>query len=424
MRDPEVYRSHSTSIEYWERKHEELALLAAFAGQESERVSTVPQLVAEKQRLRAQLLARAVAAHPELTESNLGGQSDPQLRYQYQRFDLGFKTKPFLQKLYPIEADAAISFGVLTGSGMGAISATLAALDQVLPSGTRLLLGVDSYFETVRFAHLFLRRIKVETDQDAPLNGSILYLDSIAVEDALGRLERRELSSLAVVLFDTTCYDAGSLRIAAVVRKCIAERVPCILLRSHLKLDCLGTEYWRLGSVVIAMAANARTDRVRLAKAVRTNLIEFVSLTGGGFSPHALFPLADNPTGRALNRQRNEWIQRNNRLAGEALANACAPTRVVVPHHGCFVVLRPVTDTIWDVERAMRRLVDKLERTRLHVRIAPSFGYDFISLTRLTAAETRQSSIRLALPDYCDQDILRCVEVVGPFAASLLPTAE
>jgi hypothetical protein len=81
-----------------------------------------------------------------------------------------------------------------------------------------------------------------------------------------------------------------------------------------------------------------------------------------------------------------------------------------------------VLDTVVAVEGYLVELLGLLERAGLHARIAPSFGYDFIALARIGAAEAHHSAVRVALPDYCDADIDRVIEIVGAAASEWLPT--
>jgi hypothetical protein len=157
---------------------------------------------------------------------------------------------------------------------------------------------------------------------------------------------------------------------------------------------------------------------------VRLAAQDRLALTGGTFLPEALFPLDDDAVAQALNRARNEAIFANHAWAGPQLKSECAPTSVTVPHHGCFVILRPVLDTIWAGGRYLQRLVAALQKNGLAAREAPSFGYDLIACTLLRVPERRMSSIRVALPDWDQDSIARAVEVMAAEASSWLPTRD
>jgi hypothetical protein len=81
-----------------------------------------------------------------------------------------------------------------------------------------------------------------------------------------------------------------------------------------------------------------------------------------------------------------------------------------------------VLDTVVAIEGYLVELHRLLERAGLPARIAPSFGYDFIALSRIGEAGGNRSAIRVALPDYCDEDIERVIGIVGSAASEWLPT--
>jgi hypothetical protein len=393
--------------------------LAHASGQQLIAVASVAELVAEKRRLRAQLVARFIAEHPELTESNLEAVrpqlSGGTLRWSYRRFDERLQAK--VATIYP-QLNARVAFALWTGSGMAAVSSALEALCAALPEGTPLHLPVDAYFETLRVAGRLQRlRPLVEV---APSAGSVLYLDSITLSDRTPA----SVEHLAQVVFDTTCYDAASTRIGDVVERCWVARVPCLLLRSHLKLDCLGLEYGRLGSVVVILPERPEPAQVALAKRLRSGVLDRLALTGGNFSPEALFPLAHDPEARVLNQMRNDIMESNHAYAGPLLKKRCAPTGVSVPHHGRFVILRPLLDSLWAGTRYLSRLVCALQQKGICAKEAPSFGYDLLAATLLRVPEKKQASIRLSLPDFDRAEIDRIVDIVAEEAQSWLPTRE
>jgi hypothetical protein len=400
---------------YWARKRQELELLAAAAEIPTPSAATVEELVSAKRWLRARLQARFIESHPELTESNLAEIAPPlgegTLRWSYRRFDERISAR--VQSIYP-DLKARVAFAIFSGSGMAAISAALQALDAALPDGTPLGLPVDAYFETLRVAGR-LRRLRATLNRETPA-GAVHYLDSITTHDR----SRFDARGLGAVAFDTTCYDAADARIAEVVERCAGARVPCILLRSHLKLDCLGLEYGALGSMVVVLPDRPEAAQVALARKLRSGALDRLALGGGNFAPSAVFPLAAEA--RALNQARNQAMAHNQARAGARLKESCAPTGVTVPHHGCFLILRPAVDTLWAGSRYLSRLIAALQQNRVMARAAPSFGYDLVAATLLRVPERRQSSIRLALPDFDEAELDRVVEIVAREAAGWLPT--
>jgi hypothetical protein len=384
---------------YWQRKQEELELLFGAIGEPARRVPNVEALIATKQELRSKMLARFFALHPKLTESNLWHAEIGRLRWKYLRFDQRIFVP--VEQLYP-GLQERVAFAIYAASGMSAISAALASLDEI---GRPIGFPIDGYFETLRVAGRLKNRL---IEQPAP----IVYLDSIC-RDA------RSFDEAEIVVCDTTCWDCESPRITALVDRCREERIPCILLRSHLKLDCLALEYGRLGSMVVVLPDHPDRSQVAFAKKLRAGFLDRLTLWGAQAAPEAIFPLAE--AARALDRIRIETIVRNHLGSGEKLRELCAPTGVEVRHHGCFFILRPLLDRVSDGERYLERLVSALAEAGLFARELPSFGYDLIGVTLLRAPD-RTSSIRVALPDFSDGDREKAIEIIGREASSWLPT--
>jgi hypothetical protein len=396
--------------EYWARKHEELALLAEAAGAPAVRVSTGAELWREKQRLRVEILSRALKEAPSLTESNLHGGPRGRFSYSYQRFDIRVRTRRFFQDVYALDARGGLSVGVWGGSGMGTITAALRALDAWVPSPRRLLYPRDAYFETKNVLPR-LEQLLPNDDDDELRLGDFFYLDSVTAEDRFRLLERGPIHALQMLLFDTTCYDAGSPLIARVVDKCVAFRVPLLLLRSHLKLDVLATEHARLGSAVLWLPPRPSRVHIKLARALRRQMIEELSLAGAMPQPTAFWPLAADARARSLNQRRNQRMVEAQARAGELFAARLPALELVRPHHGCFLTLRPQPSTEQAVLAQMRALTEEWSAAGLEARVAPSFGYDLIGVTVLNLAGGAR--LRIAVPDLPDEDIDRLVEIAA-----------
>ena len=396
--------------EYWARKHEELALLAEAAGVPPPRVETGAALWQEKQRLRVELQARALRESPSLAESNLHGGPRGRFSYSYQRFDLRLRTRRFFQDVYALDARGGLSVGVWGGSGMGTITAALRALDAWVPSPRRLLYPRDAYFET-RNVLPRLEQLLPNDDDDELRLGDFFYLDSVTTGDRFPLLERGPIHALQMLIFDTTCYDAGSPLIARVVDKCLAHRVPLLLLRSHLKLDVLATEYARLGSAVLWLPPRPSRVHIKLARALRRQMIEELSLAGAMPHPSAFWPLATDPRARALNQRRNQRMAEAQARAAQLLGARLPSLELTRPHHGCFFTVLPRPSTEQAVHAQMRALVAELSAAGVEARVAPSFGYDLTGVTVLNLAGGAR--LRIAVPDLADEDLDRLVEITA-----------
>ena len=422
--------SPETTFSYWERKNDEVALLREHLGIDGgTAIVTVPDLVREKQYLRAQMIARFIASHPHLTESNLGHPGmeidGASLGFNYQRYDMSLRRKPFAPWIYPALASRRLcSLGFLCTSGMSAVTAVLTALDLVHGDARPLYLAPDTYFETRQFVRDYLYQLRPVSELPAVLvRCGVLVLDSICHVDPLARLGACALDALCAVVLDTTCYDVSAPEIERVVERCRAEGVPCVLVRSHLKIDTLGLEYGRLGSIVIVLPRPCQGSRARFVRHLRRRLADFLVKTGTGFSISSYFPLNSDPTFRRLNRRRNAIMRDNNLRCAAALSEIVHPrsgARVVAYHHGRFLFLHtPPGDRSG---RQAGALANALLEVGICARPAPSFGYDFTSITRLTGPSSLNGdNLRVSLPDFSVEELELCIETIARFAIDRFP---
>lgn len=422
--------SPEATFGYWERKNDEVALLREHLGIDvGPAVVTVPDLVREKQHLRAQMIARFIAGHPHLTESNLGNPAmevdGASLGFNYQRYDLKLRRKPFAPWIYPALASRQLcSLGFLCASGMSAVTAVLTALDLMHGDARPLYLAPDTYFETRQFVRDYLYQLKPVTELPAALaRCGVLVLDSIGQVDPLARLGACALDAACAVVLDTTCYDVAAPELARVVERCRAAGVPCVLVRSHLKIDTLGMEYGRLGSIVIALPRPCPGARARFVRQLRRRIADFLVKTGTGFAIASYFPLTSDPACRRLNQRRNAVMRDNNLRCAAALAELVHPrseARVAAYHHGRFFYLHaPQAERSGSQAGA---LAHALLEAGICARPAPSFGYDFTSITRLSGpALPKGDNLRISLPDFSAEELEICIDTIARFAIDRFP---
>ncbi len=420
--------SPETTFGYWERKNDEVALLREHLGIEGgPAIVTVPDLVREKQHLRAQMIARFIASHPHLTESNLGNPGmeidGASLGFNYQRYDMRLRRKPFAPWIYPALASRRLcSLGFLCTSGMSAVTAVLTALDLIHGDARPLYLAPDTYFETRQFIRDYLYQLKPVSELPSVLvRCGVLVLDSICHVDPLARLGACALDATCAVVLDTTCYDVSAPEIERVVERCRADGVPCVLVRSHLKIDTLGLEYGRLGSIVIVLPRPCQGSRARFVRHLRRRIADFLVKTGTGFSIASYFPLSSHPTFRRLNGRRNAAMRDNNLRCAAALSEIVHPrseARVVAYHHGRFLFLHTPDPS----GRQAGALAHALLEAGICARPAPSFGYDFTSITRLTGPSILNGdNLRISLPDFSAEELELCIETIARFAIERFP---
>ena len=184
-------------------------------------------------------------------------------------------------------------------------------------------------------------------------------------------------------MFDTTCFSHGSRRIANVVDWARRVQLPIALVRSHAKLDCLGIEYGRLGS--IEYVVDERDDRHAWLKPLVDETHEAIRLFGAAALPSHFPPFAGEDVYHVCTARRTAAILRNTRRAARWLAGAFGYDAVRTYQHNLYLTLAPAVPRdsagVW---RAADELCSSLARRDLPVKHAGSFGFDFTALDAFT----------------------------------------
>ena len=161
-----------------------------------------------------------------------------------------------------------------------------------------VLISPGSYSETGELIQRYARHLRTVELTDENLIGQrgspqLLLLDSSvpawSFEAALCALN----SSVDLVIFDTTCFAGGSAMLRRVLRLAERSDVPVVLVRSHTKLDSLGVEYGRLGSIAF-MNTKSRACALELHRLfIETQTA--VRLFGGAALPDHFPTYVGNP---------------------------------------------------------------------------------------------------------------------------------
>jgi hypothetical protein len=316
--------------------------------------------------------------------------------YGYQRADLAIRGPP----IYPALQDKGYAVETLYAcAGMAATAALFTALGRAL-GALHVHVPGEAYAETrellgrlrpgVRFAPWRLRRTLA-----AVPGARVLLVDSVTA--AIPRADDPMPRDTAIVAFDTTCFWRTSGRIARVVRWARRHDVPVALYRSHNKLDSLGVEYGRLGSIVLSWRRRSASrwmgDTVREVR-------DAIRLLGVAAIPAHLPPFTDEGAYLRASLERTAALIRNaRRLHCRLRASVLAPGVVLYPH-GLYLTIAPSADLrIRDVKRAASALCAALSARGLPARHAGSFGFDFIAVEWFTDVRTGKHVMRIAPGD-------------------------
>ncbi len=408
-------------VAYLARKHREIELIAGcFAAPVATSVpGSAAHAIDEKFRLAGALRAErslsswaiTETARPEIQRWRVGAY---EFSFGYQRADLEVRGPSIYD--VPGRRSELRQYTLYTGSGMGAVAVVFTALlrlcQHVHVHASRGFYGetrelLESFGERValaftaarsgspkRVASVAISPRKSPSPEEAT---RVLLIDS-CVSAGFENYRDVHADHFDLVVFDTTCFWQTSARIRRVVAWASQAHLPLALVRSHAKLDALGIEYGRLGSVVLLwQPANARAAWMReLRRAVDAS----VRLYGAAAIPAHFPPFTGTEAYERASRARIAAIVRCTRRLARHLSLALGRDAVRRFQHGLYLALIPGRDMqIDDVKHAADDLCSTLARQGLLAKHAGSFGFDFIAVEWFYDTIARRNVIRVTGAD-------------------------
>jgi hypothetical protein len=306
---------------------------------------------------------------------------------------------------------------------MSAMAALLSALSKLCDCA-EVLVPNGCYGETQELFDSFgyrLRTLPPEVGTSLSRRGSGVFravlIDS-SVRAGFFDFEKT-VTDIDLVIFDTTCFGRSSARIQRVVEWALRSNLPLALVRSHAKLDCLGIEYGRLGSVIIAAPLqDILSGRLKWLTGLIRGTSDSIRLLGAAPIPANFPPFA---AGRAFERctvDRTAAIIRNNRRMVRLLSARLGATPVVASfQHGLYFTLQLAGNpSLADATGFADSLCRELQSSSLPVAHAGSFGFDFVAIDRFADSWSRCNVIRVAASDLPVSIVDRVAEgIAGPW---------
>jgi hypothetical protein len=303
--------------------------------------------------------------------------------YRYQRQDFSIQGVPEIEVFYPGLVTKLSLAGHFTQSGQ---AATFGLFHQLKKYDTNLsikCLTPKIYFETLRV----LEGLSVSIDETS----KIAFIDSCtATKKAKDYLEGLSLDQLIV---DTTTWCLNSEEIQSIIDWAHEKNVTLYLLRSYLKLDCLGAEYGLLGSVVrLTSTYELHWDK---------SFLETLSYSGLLAVHENIYPFLWDKTFLELTISRTERIRSNTKFLVhhlEPFLKSINPSiRLVSFEHGLyFGVFFPRKEDLMPEKFLKLSLLHQIT-----TRYCDSFGFDFPSLTNVLSVyeKTNESALRFCPGD-------------------------
>lgn len=331
---------------------------------------------------------------PLLSSTNLSGEKKLKigqfsLSYSYQRSGLKLTDRHPFARLYPLAEGqhGGKSWGILTRSGQTSTYLCLAAL--------RLFLGefkIHTQRGQVYYETKHLLKLHQKMGQSSK-QAQLYFIDSSTEVGAGSKVP--DQTTMAII--DTTCYVHGEEKLNQHLRFFSAQKIPVILLRSHLKLDCLGLEYASLGSLCLVLPAKSTTSEERKFKRLYKIFYEMCQIQGGFASLEHIYPFYHQERFHQLNNQR--WLQvKKNNATLEKLMKKMKLDPLLKMHtfgHQFFFWLEFPHKVPPQEFQLLGRALSFLG---VPYRFAESFGFDFVTLS-LFPNEQKTSTLRVAPGD-------------------------
>jgi len=397
---------------YLDRKYQELTLLNSCLASplEVQKPASVGTAIDRKFRLAAAIKAERCLQSWPFTEtawsSTRPARSGPfEFSYGYQRADLHIHGPPIYPALWSPSTNV-FQHTTYTGSGMSAMAALLTALSRQRGS-VQVLVPQGCYSETRELIESFgglFRILPLEAWRSPcrPRDGitRVALLDSSIPTGFFGFL-RMPPHDIDLVIFDTTCLWRSSARIQRVVNWATRSMLPLALVRGHAKLDCLGIEYGRLGSVVVAAPLRGiLSGRLGWITDLTRQTGDSVRLLGAAPIPANFPPFIGNSQFERCSVARIAAIIRNNRRMARLLSAELGPKVVSAFQHGLYLTLTPSGNlSIASAKQRAAVLCERLLSSALPVSHAGSFGFDFVAIEWFADSSSRRNVVRVAASD-------------------------
>jgi hypothetical protein len=392
------------------RKINEIRFFKKMGASRFDQNSEIPNGVARR-KIRAMQSARE---HRKalLSESNFsqdlskGIQLGPYLfEYGYQRINLNIgnanETIPYSQIKFRVGQDFA--YFNFTSCGQAAVSLSiLAAMDMY--KSRRIEFVDEFYYETHRFLQTFKISASVvgQEKKSASSRQRILFIDSSTQWD-----KPFTVKDYACFIVDTTCWSLSDPTLTELLKRLRRFGADVILARSHIKLDCLGTEWGRLGSVLFLTSQNEeRTHTFRQFFVERSNPF------GGRTEAKNVYPFLKSKEFLKLSAQWVSCLKAANAFVGVKLKAFSTEHRKKL--NGLSEIrLFPHNLFVWIVAKDSRYEINYERLLRLRVQLKTSgvpsldiasYPWDFVALTAFervvqgAKAETT-GVIRISIPD-------------------------
>jgi len=301
--------------------------------------------------------------------------------YTYERFNGFIEIQNFTNKFYNLNK-TIYTTNYFTNCGMSAISAVLSSI--VLSNEVNVdLMYEETYFETIKYISMITKN---ENDK------KMIYIDSISSDFCF--TDNFDFDKYIGIIIDTTCYLGKDYK--KIIESSNKLNKFCILVRSHTKLDLLGTEFSHIGSVSFIFPKENK-EKI-LFKKIEEDCRHIIGVMGACLPPNK-FPLfLMNEKILKINEERLSIVCKNNNYFHMQMKKN--NINCVIPNHKQFCIINFVSQslTLNNFKKNIVRFCDSFKK-EIPVYHAVSFGFDYISVDCYENYSDGKFKIRVCLND-------------------------
>lgn len=373
-------------MSYISDKNNELSILSKYCNKEQEFNFTDSNdfLSAKEKLIKEMKFFNFDKYYHELTNRTSFNINNEKMKYSYtyERFNGWLDVNGFVEEFYGYKGFQYKHF--FTNCGMSAIAALMTSIISYNNIKVDLMYS-ETYFETIKF----IMNLTKEVEHEA----SALYIDSIAsdfsfdITDAL-------LTKYDYIIIDTTCYLPNSY--SSLINKIVKQlNKPCILIRSHTKLDMAGTEYSHLGSVTFLY--NNVVDTKEYDKVV-DDCKHIIGVIGACLPPEKFPQFMIDEQFVELNKKRLSRIEENAAYMASLFKEK--GININVPNHKQFCLYNFINKNL-DLSIMKEKIISFCgENNNIGIYHVVSFGFDFVAIDGYENFHDKQFKIRISLSDF------------------------
>ena len=373
-------------MSYIEDKNYELNILSKYCGQQHEFnfIDSKDFLVNKEKLIKNMKFYNFDKYYHDLsnkTEFNVN-ESNIKYNYTYERFNGQVMINNFVEEFYGYQGYEYKHY--FTNCGMSAIAALLNTL--ICYNNIKVdLMYSETYFETIKL----ISNLTKNTDYIR----KALYIDSIA-SDFSFNISDEILDRYDYIIIDTTCYLSSKYK--NFLNRIVNElNKPCIFVRSHTKLDMVGTEYSHMGSVTFLY--NTLIYVEGLAK-IMDDCRHMIGVIGACLPPEKFPQFMIDKTIMQLNQNRLSRIEEN----AEYMVSLFRENGVdlKLPNHKQFCLYDFCNKNL-ELSIMKEKIINFCkENYDIGIYHAVSFGFDFIALDGYENFNDKQFKIRISICDF------------------------